>query len=106
MKTAHAHCFFLDYFAKYGLIFIAPFLLDALFLIRRSKRAYTSKSMAPYITIYLLILFHSAFDDLLIPFYIIVRFLLYVELEKTDTKEKRQCMDSKTIASLQVSCCK
>ena len=106
VKTAHAHCFFLDNFAKYGLIFIAPFLLDALFLIRRSKRAYTSKSMAPYITIYLLILFHSAFDDLLIPFYIIVRFLLYVELEKTDTKEKRQCMDSKTIASLQVSCCK
>lgn len=106
VQTAHAHCFFLDYFAKYGLIFIAPFLVDAFFLIKESRRAYTSKSMAPYITVYLLILFHSAFDDLLIPFYIIVRFLLYVELEKTDTQEKRQCMNGKTMASLQVSCYK
>lgn len=82
VSTSIAHCYYLDIAAKYGLLALVPFVLDACFLLWRCRVRKLQAAFVPAMAVFSVIALHSCYDDLLLYFYAVARVLAYAALKE------------------------
>lgn len=84
----HAHSFFLNIAARYGLVPLLFFLVDIIMISRRAAPLWHQPRVALMAIFYFLLLAHSLFDTMDIYIYILVR-TLFLEFINMGEKSKR-----------------
>lgn len=80
LSTGHAHCYYLDSAVKYGGVFVAFFVVDILYIVRRQSRVSSQIYALVASSMFFLLLFHSLFDYMHLEVFVLLRaYALYAD---------------------------